>query len=101
MKPRVTVCVLADGSFEILMNEAGRDLMVEEMQRLNHHNDHFHLDHYDDPDLDTDVALSGIPYRADDKILEYGKILLRPDEWDLKYFPHVLAANHNEEGTSS
>jgi hypothetical protein len=28
MKPRVTVCTRADGTFELLLNEAGRDLMV-------------------------------------------------------------------------
>jgi hypothetical protein len=93
MKARVTVCVCADGTFEILLNEAGRDLMVRELQRLDRRWDHFHLDHYADPDIAdaTDVALSPIPYRADDRVLENGKVLLRPDDWDREYFPHVLA----------
>lgn len=92
MKPRVTVCVRADGIFEILLNEAGRDLMVKELQRLDRRRDHFHLDYAFDPIADaTDVALSPIPYRDDDRVLEYGKILLRPDDWDREHFPHVLA----------
>jgi hypothetical protein len=92
MKARVTVCVRADGTFEILMNEAGRDLVVKELQRLDRRWDHFHLDHYADPEIAdaTDVALSVVPYRDDDTCLENGKVLLRPDEWDREYFPHVL-----------
>lgn len=91
-KPRVTVCLREDGSFEILMNEAGRDLLVEALQRLDRSWDHFHLDHFEDPDIAdaTDIPLSIVPYRADDKILENGKVLLRPDDWDQAYFAHVL-----------
>ena len=29
-------------------------------------------------------------YRQGDRVLEWGKVYLRPDEWDEKYFPHVL-----------
>ncbi|WP_197723580.1 hypothetical protein [Asticcacaulis excentricus] len=91
-KPRVTVCLQVDGSFEILMNEAGRDLMLEELQRLSRQSDHIHLDYYEDSDIAdaTDIMLSAIPYRSDDTVLEHGKILFRPDEWDGEYFPHVL-----------
>jgi hypothetical protein len=95
MKARVTVCMRADDTFEILLNEAGRDLMVRQLQRLDRHWDHFHLDYYADPETAnaTDVALSVIPYRDDDRCFENGKILLRPDEWDREFFPHVLADN--------
>jgi hypothetical protein len=91
-KPRITVCVLADGTFEILLNEAGRDLMVRELQGLSRRWDHFHLDHIADPELDyiTEVPLSARPYRNDDKVLESGKVLFRPDDWDREYYPHVL-----------
>ncbi|MEQ1493512.1 MAG: hypothetical protein ABL932_23500 [Terricaulis sp.] len=94
MKPRVTVCTRADGTFEILLNEAGRDLMVKELQRLDRSWDHFHLDYYVDPDIadGTDVVLSSIPYRDDDTVLENGKVLLRPDDWDQQYFPHVVGS---------
>ena len=92
MKPRVTVCTRADGTFEILLNEGGRHLMMKELHRLDSSWDHFHLDYYADPDIAdaTDVALSVVPYREDDKVLEHGKVLLRPDDWDRQYFPHVL-----------
>jgi hypothetical protein len=36
------------------------------------------------------VALSATPYHDDDTVLENGKVLLRPDDWDQEYFPHVL-----------
>lgn len=95
MTARVTVCVRADGGFEILLNEAGRDLLVEELSRLDRRWDHFHLDHFADPEIadSTDVMLSVVPYRSGDKCLENGKILLRPDDWDREYFPHVLEEN--------
>ena len=94
MAARITICICADGSFELLLNEAGRDLMIEELKRLDRKWDHFHLDHYDDPDIAdaTDLILSAIPYRDDDKVIEHGKILLRPDDWDHEYFPHVMKA---------
>lgn len=95
MTARITICIRADGSFELLLNEAGRDLMIEELQRLDHKWDHFHMDHYDDPDIAdaTDVILSTIPYRDGDTVIEHGKILLRPDDWDRQHFPHVMKAN--------
>lgn len=93
MKARVTVSVQPDGSFDIGVNEAGRDLLIRELQGLSERQDHFHLDHYDDADIAdaTEVPLSAIPYNSDDRVLLNGKILFRPDEWDLKYFPHVMA----------
>ncbi|MGA9723358.1 MAG: hypothetical protein WBQ86_12950 [Candidatus Binatus sp.] len=86
MKPRITFNLKADGDFEIWINEEGRDLLVQELQGLNKGNEHFHLG----PDEDDEVQVSTRPYRADDKILEYGKVLFRPDEWDKQYFPHVF-----------
>lgn len=94
MKPRVTVSLTPDGNFEILLNETGRDLLVEELRRLDRNSDHFHLDHYSDPDIAdaTDVPLMAIAYREGDQVISNGKVLLRPDDWDSEYFPHVLAA---------
>ena len=86
MKPRITVSLSADGSFEIHLNEAGRNQLVQELQKLNERNDHFHLG----PSEHDEVQVSARAYRADDKVLEYGKILFRPDAWDEKYFPHVI-----------
>jgi len=93
MKPRVTICARAGGAFEIYLNEAGRDLLVKELQRLDQSWDHFHLDHFGGPEmtLATDVPLSAIAYNEDDKVFSSGKVLLRTDEWDAEYFPHVLA----------
>jgi hypothetical protein len=34
----------ANGELEIWLNEAGRDLLVKELQALNEKNEHFHLD---------------------------------------------------------
>ena len=100
MKPRVTVSVRSDGQFEIWINEAGRDLLVAELQGLDERWDHFHLDHYDDPEMEfaTDVPLAALPYRPDDRVFRNGTVLFRPDGWDRKYFPHVLAANDSEPG---
>lgn len=91
MQPRVTVCLRPDGSFEILVNPAVRDLLVRELQGLDDSWDHFHLDQYD-PELAhaTDVPLAAVAYHEGDRVLETGKVLLRPDEWDREYFPHVL-----------
>ena len=99
MKPRVTVCLRADGGFEILLNEAGRDLLVAELQRLDERWDHFHLDHYADSEMEfaTDVPLAAVPYRTDDRILTTGKMILSSDAADRKYFPHVLSANERGE----
>ena len=92
MRPRITVSVGPDGSFDICLNEAGRDLLIKELQSLGEGWDHFHLDHYDDPAIAdaTEVPLSAIPYNAEDRVLLNGKVLFRPDEWDTKHYPHVM-----------
>ncbi|HRE43359.1 MAG TPA: hypothetical protein PKY87_05250 [Terricaulis sp.] len=93
MKARVTICARANGAFEIYLNEAGRDLLVKELQGLDQRWDHFHLDHFGDPEMAfaTDVPLSVIAYNEGDDVFSSGKVLLRPDAWDAEYFPHVLA----------
>jgi len=50
-------------------------------------NEHFHLMSKSAP---GDVAVSSRPYRPDDKILEWGKVLFRTDVWDKEHYPHVL-----------
>jgi len=37
--------------------------------------------------------VSSQAYYPDDKVLEYGKVIFRTDEWDRKYFPHVFSPN--------
>lgn len=89
MKPRITISTSEDGQLEICLNDAGRDLLVKELQRLSEDSDHFQLgpEH-----LDGEVPVQVIPYRNSDQIIEWGKVMFRPDNWDAKYFPHVLIA---------
>jgi len=89
MKPRITVSLNASGEFEILINEAGRDLLVRELKRLDEKHEHFHLS----PEGVGEVEVSSQAYYPDDKVLEYGKVIFRTDEWDRKYFPHVFSPN--------
>ena len=32
-----------------------------------------------------------VPYRESDRVIDWGKVMFRPDKWDAEYFPHVLA----------
>lgn len=87
MKSRITISLTADGDLEIWLNEEGRDLLVRELQNLSPKNDHFHLG----PVELGEVELSSRPYRTDDKLIEFGKVLFRTDEWDKQHYPHVLS----------
>ena len=89
MKPRITINSTEEGELEIWLNEAGRDLLVKELQQLSESSDHFHLG----PEaLDGEVPVQTRAYREGDQIIEWGKVMLRPDEWDAEHFPHVLDA---------
>jgi hypothetical protein len=92
VKPRVTICLRPDGTFEMLVNEAGRDLLVKELQGLSERWDHFHMDHYDEPEMvdQTEVPLAAQAYHEGDRLLLNAKVLFRPDHWDLQYYPHVM-----------
>jgi hypothetical protein len=87
MSARITVNLTPDGEFQIWLNEEGRDLLVQKLQRLSERNDHVHLG----SDESAEVIVSSVPYEADHKILEYGKVLFRTDAWDGQYYPHVLS----------
>ena len=86
-KPRITLSRTSDGELEILLNEAGRDLLVSELQHLSEASDHFHLGA---DELTAEVLLRTKAYLPDDEIFESGKVLFRPDKWDAEHFPHVL-----------
>ena len=86
MEPRITVSLNADGVLEIFLNEAGREKLVQALQSLDRRHEHFHLM----VDNDAEIELNSIPYRSTDKIVEYGKVLFRPDEWDREHFPHLF-----------
>jgi hypothetical protein len=84
VKPRITMNLAASGELEIWLNEAGRDLLVKELQALNEKNEHFHLD----PSREVEVSTKA--YRPTDNVIAYGKVLFRTDEWDRHYYPHVM-----------
>lgn len=86
MTARITLDVTRDGEFEIWLNEEGRDLLVRQLQHLSKKSDHFHFG----PKGLAEVAVSSRAYRDSDTILERGKAMLRSDDWDARYFPHVL-----------
>jgi hypothetical protein len=87
MKPRITINMSETGELEIWINEAGRDLLVKELQHLSAKSDHFH---FGPEELDGEVPVQSRPYRVGDRVVEWGKVLFRPDEWDRKYYPHLL-----------
>jgi hypothetical protein len=73
---------------EIWLNKEGRDLLVRKLQALSESNDHFHMAPSDVP---SEVELSTRPYHSTDTVIDYGKVLFRADEWDARYFPHVVS----------
>jgi hypothetical protein len=87
MKPRITIDFSANGELEIWLNEAGRDLLVRELGHLSEASDHFHLG---PEEQGGEVPLQAQPYRKDDRIIAWAKVLYRPDKWDEEHFPHVL-----------
>ena len=86
MKPRITISLSETGELQISLNEEGRRSLIRELQRLDLHHEHFHLGVEDLGGLD----LSDIPYHPKDQIVQYAKVLFRPDEWDREYYPHVM-----------
>ena len=87
MKPRITISVTKDKTIEIYLNPEGRDLLVRELLNLSERSDHFHLG----PPGIGEVETSARAYEPTDEVFEYGKVLFRPDSWDEKHYPHVLA----------
>ena len=83
MAPRITLNLTANGELEIWLNPEGRDVLVKELQGLSERNDHFHFG------PSGEVEVSSRTYRSDDKLL-HGKVLFRPDAWDVEHFPHVI-----------
>ncbi len=87
MEPRITISLTPEGELEIFLNETGREQLIRELQKLDHRHEHFHLS----VDEGAEVELTSKPYDPDDKIVEYAKVLFRPDEWDRQYYPHLFA----------
>ncbi len=95
MKPRITISTNKDGELEIWVNEAGRDLLVKELQHLSETSDHFH---FGPQELGGEVPVQDRAYREGDRLIEWGKVLFRTDEWDARHFPHVLEADQRSAG---
>lgn len=83
---------------ELWLNEEGRDLLVQELRKLGPENEHFHLG---PSGQDPEVPLQTVPYRREDEVFAWGKVLFRQDEWDAKHFPHVLQAREGGENPAS
>jgi hypothetical protein len=86
VKARITVSLAADGRLEIWLNAAGRDHLVRELQALNETNEHFHFGPADYGEVEVRTKA----YQPTDTVFEHGKVLFRTDEWDKRYFPHVV-----------
>jgi hypothetical protein len=87
MKSRITLSLSEDGQFQISLNEAGRDELVELLQSLDRNHDHIH---FAPEDHNLDCTVSDIPYRPTDRVFAWGKVSFRPDDWDREHFPHVI-----------
>lgn len=91
-KPRITVVVKKDENGEpaevfFYFNPEGRDLLVEELQRLSEKSDHTHMG---PEDWGMEVALDQVPYVEGEIVPGHVKLMFRTDEWDRQYFPHVM-----------
>lgn len=91
MKSRITLSLTENGQFELSLSEAGRAELIELLQSLDRDDEHFHIT----PEgYDGDCVVSEIAYRSTDRVLSWGKVLFRPDEWGQQYFPHVLGESN-------
>lgn len=85
--PRITFSRTKDGSLEIWLNPAGRDLLVRELQGLSEQSDHFHIM---PEEMEPELPTRSQPYGDGDEVIQWGKVLFRPDDWDKEHFPHVM-----------
>ena len=86
MAPRITLSLAAGGELEIWISEEGRDLLVRKLQALSETSEHFHLGAFDGAEVKTCANA----YHPTDEIIHSAKVLFRTDEWDRRYYPHVL-----------
>jgi len=96
-RPRMTVQVGSgsglDSEVEIYLNPEARRILIAELTKLDRTNDHFHVFSFDDS---NGLQLSEIPYSTGDMPVCALKVLLRYDDWDAEYFPHVMEPPSNE-----
>lgn len=91
MKPRITIIINKDGELEIWPNPDGRDLLVRELSHLSESSDHFH---FGPENLGSEVPVQSVAHCNGDQVIEWGKVLFRPDEWDSQHFPQVIAVEN-------
>ena len=77
------------GGVEIYLNRTALDRLIAELSALSERNDHFHMAPAEWGGGDGG-DLSLIPYQDGSTVAGHLKVLFRPDEWDERYFPHVL-----------
>jgi hypothetical protein len=93
-KPRITVGVTKDDKGEpaevyFYFNPEGRDLLVSELTHLSEKSDHFHM-HPAEWEMEVPLEMRAyVP--AEETAVSHVKLMFRTDEWDEKYFPHVMA----------
>ena len=97
-KPRITIQVSeeggASGVVELFINEEGRELLLKELQDLSKDNDHFHLFA---PEWGAPHGVLSLKsYSEDAATAGHFKVLFRPDDWDRKYYPHLMDLDGSE-----
>ena len=72
-----------------------------ELQHLSEKSDHFHF-MPEEMEFGGEVPVRKRAYRDGDELIEWGKVLFRPDHWDRQYFPHVFDGDDaaSEDGSS-
>jgi len=93
-QPRITVTI-AEGEARLYLNPEGRDLLVQELQRLDERSDHFHLGTW----KEAEVVLMDSPYDPSERLVEAVKVSFRTDAWDRQYYPHVMPGADHAQGS--
>lgn len=92
-KPRITCVLTKDESGEpvsvyLYLNPEGRDLLADELRRLDERWDHLHIQ---PEEWTVELPLQIKAYVPDaETVIQDVKIMYRPDAWDEQYFPHVM-----------
>ena len=93
--PRITISLDKDGLLHVWLNPAGRDLLVRELQALDERHEHFHIA---PEDVGAELPVRDRAYEDGDDLIQYGKVLFRPDAWDQQYYPHVMGDSDTSVG---
>jgi hypothetical protein len=92
-KPRITITYTKGKKGELdevlfYMNPEGRDLLVKELNHLDERSDHLHMQ---PEEWGGELPLQMKAYRpGEEELVWSAKMMLRLDEWDREYFPHVI-----------